>query len=303
VSRRLGLWAAAATGVQVGAGAVLSRAALTEIGPLTLAALRYLIGAAVLLPVVLALRPARLRRGDGWPVALLGTAQFGLLIAFLNFALTRIGAAEAALIFATSPVLTVLFAGALGRERLSLARFGGALLTLAGVALALGAHPGAAASAVDAAGAVAAFLAALTSAVTAIATRPYLQRNPTLSVGLPAMAAAALALGLAALPFEGLPAPPSTRLALLTMAVGLLSGAGYLIWLFALRHAEAGEATVLLGLSPITATLLGAAFLGEHPAPGLWLGTAVALAGVTLTVLPPGALRRRKRLAERPSRR
>jgi drug/metabolite transporter (DMT)-like permease len=187
-------------------------------------------------------------------------------------------------------VLTVLIGSALGRERLTARRLGGAALTFAGVAVALGARPVAG----DLWGAAAVLLAALLGAGSALATRPYLARNPTLGVGAVAMLAAALVLGALAVPVEGLPFWPAAPTAALIAAIGLASGAGYVLWLTALKFAEAGEATVLLGLAPIAAAVLGMVFLGETPGPSLWLGAVVALAGVTLTVLPA----RPKRLAQ-----
>jgi drug/metabolite transporter (DMT)-like permease len=55
--------------------------------------------------------------------------------------------------------------------------------------------------------------------------------------------------------------------------IGVGSGAGYYLWLWALGHASPTEVTVFLSLSPLTATVLGAAFLGEPI-------SAVTLAGV-----------------------
>ena len=61
----LALIAAAATGVQVGASTVASRFLVGEIAPLTLALLRYAIGAACLVPVTIWL--ARRHAGLGRP--------------------------------------------------------------------------------------------------------------------------------------------------------------------------------------------------------------------------------------------
>ena len=45
--------------------------------------------------------------------------------------------------------------------------------------------------------------------------------------------------------------------------IGLSSGVGYYLWLWALGHAPATQVTVFLALSPITAAGLGTLLLGE----------------------------------------
>ena len=129
--------AAAATGVQVGAAIVATRFVVDQASPASLALLRYVIGFCCLLPPALAAGGLRFERGDVVPVALLGMLQFGVVIALLNFGLQTVSSGRAALIFASFPLLTMLFAAALGRERLSLPKSTGVALTIAGVALAL----------------------------------------------------------------------------------------------------------------------------------------------------------------------
>src|SRR5690606_33057236 len=108
-------------------------------GPATLAMFRYAIGALCLLPVLYwQKQPMRFARADLLPIAGLGIVQFGLLIALLNYGLSFIPAARAALLFASFPLLTMLVAAMLGREKLTLPKTAGVLLTLLGVALALG---------------------------------------------------------------------------------------------------------------------------------------------------------------------
>jgi drug/metabolite transporter (DMT)-like permease len=94
-------WAAAAVGVPVAASVVATRFGVAELGPATLAALRYAIGLATLLPFVwhfAATTPSRPRIAmREWPrIALLGIGQFGLLIALLNIGLQTVPAARAA---------------------------------------------------------------------------------------------------------------------------------------------------------------------------------------------------------------
>ena len=61
--------------------------------------------------------------------------QFGVVILLLNYALQLISAGRAALLFATLPLLTLLFAAALGHERMTWPKTLGILLTIIGVGL------------------------------------------------------------------------------------------------------------------------------------------------------------------------
>ena len=126
---RLAILAAAATGVQVGAAITASRLAIGEIGPASLAFLRYAIGAACLAPVFFSPR-MRFARADILAIALLGIGQFGVLIALLNYGLKTVPSARAALIFASFPMMTLLFAAAIGQERLTLGKLSGRLVQL-----------------------------------------------------------------------------------------------------------------------------------------------------------------------------
>jgi drug/metabolite transporter (DMT)-like permease len=138
VSQRVGLAAAAFTGLQVGAAMVATRALGGEPGPATLALLRYAVALAVLAVPLMRMRWVPVPRSDLAPLVGLGILQFGLLIALLNWGLTRVPAGQGALLFATMPMMALGFAAALGREALSPAKIAGAVLTLAGVAVTLG---------------------------------------------------------------------------------------------------------------------------------------------------------------------
>src|SRR5262249_49456505 len=157
---------------------VATRFVVDQTGPASLALLRYAIGACCLIPAVLLTRSrVRIAPRDIAPIALLGITQFGILIALLNYGLRSVPAGPAALIFATLPLLTSLVAAALGRERLTTSKLAGVLLTIAGVALALGdktLQP----SLPDAAwlGELAVFASALSGAVCSVLYRPYLEK-------------------------------------------------------------------------------------------------------------------------------
>jgi len=272
--------AAAATGILVGSAMVATRFVIDQSTPLSLALLRYLIGFCVLLPPALLLARVKFRARDLLPIGLLGIAQFGILIVLLNYALELIPAARAALIFATLPLLTMVMAWALGLEPLSAAKTVGVMLTIVGVGLALGEkalQPGAATER-GWLGELAAFGSAVTGAACSVLYRPYVRRYPILSVSAIAMLAAIGFLSvLAAVEgfFEGLPRFTVGGW-LAVLFIGVNSGVGYFLWLWALSRGTPTRVTVFLALSPVTAAVLAVLFLGE----GVTLLTVAGLACV-----------------------
>ena len=209
-----------------------------------------------LLPFFASMARSRIARGHLLPILALGIGQFAVLVALLNAGLQSVPAAQGGVIFATFPLVTILLAAALGREQLTLLRGAGAVLSVLGVAICLGVSE----LQGSASGALLIFAAACVGAVCSVFYRPYLQRYPTLQIGTLAMIAAAISLAPAALtemPLADMAGLGTTGW-LLVLFIGLASGAGYLLWLTALKHTSAGEATVLMGLSPITAASVGA---------------------------------------------
>ena len=264
--RALATAAAAATGVQVGSAMVATRFVVDQTGPASLALLRYAIGVLVLLPAALLATRPRFAPRDLLPIAGLGIVQFGVLIALLNYGLRFIPSARAALIFATVPLLTMLLATALGHERLGLAKAAGVLLTLAGVAMALGekalARGGESSSWL---GEAAVFGAALSGATCSVLYRPYVRRYPIVPVSAFAMLASVAFLAMFAAGegfFAGWPRFTAGGWAAVVF-IGLGSGVGYFLWLWALGNAPATRVTVFLALSPFTAAVLGALLLAE----------------------------------------
>ena len=278
---------AAAVGVQVGAATVASRAVVGEVGPATLALLRYAIGACCLLPFFLAAPRVRFAGRDLAAVAALGIGQFGILVALLNVGLLTVTSARAVLLFASFPLMTMLLAAALGRERLTLAKSLGVGLSFAGVGLALLDKLAVEEAATGGWGGIAAVLAsALTGAVCSVLYRPYLQRYPTLPVSTIAMLASVAFLALLAVPEGALETVP--RLGAGAWAavafIGLSSGIAYFGWLWALGRLPPTQVTVFLSLSPITAALLGNLLLGEALSPLTLAGLAAVVAGLVVAL-------------------
>ena len=134
----LALTAAAATGVQVGAALVATRFVVHDIGPASLAFLRYAIAVLCLAPPLWMSARVRFAPRDLLAVMGLGVVQFGVLIVLLNLGLQSIASTRAALLFSTFPLMTMFIAASLGRERLSRMKVAGVVLTIGGVAAALG---------------------------------------------------------------------------------------------------------------------------------------------------------------------
>jgi drug/metabolite transporter (DMT)-like permease len=169
----------------------------------------------------------------------------------------------------------------------------GVLLSLAGVALSLlpklGAGP---AGGGGWWGELAIAASALTGALCSVLYRPYLQRYPTVPVSAFAMLSSVGVLAVLALA-EGWPslvAGLSVRAWAVVGFIGLSSGIGYFLWLYALKHESPTRVTVFLALNPVTAAVLGALLLDEAftawaaaalvlIALGLWLATRSVPAG------------------------
>jgi drug/metabolite transporter (DMT)-like permease len=231
---------------------------------------------------------ARLEMRDLAPIAFLGVAQFGILIVLLNVGLKFVPSARAALIFATFPILTMILGAALGRERLTLEKAGGVLLTVAGVAFVLWERTSQGPNSSHAwIGELSIFAAAVCGAICSVLYAPYVRKYPTPQVSALAMFAAVVFLGLLAAT-EGFFSSP-LRLAangwLAVLFIGISSGVGYSLWLWAFRHSTPTRVTVFLALSPITAAIVGTLFLAEPFTVRLAIGLVCVVCGLVLTNL------------------
>ena len=274
------------TGIQVGSAMVATRFVVDQTGPASLALLRYVIGFCCLLPALLvSARAPRFERRDMLPIALLGITQFGILIALLNYGLRFIPSARAALIFATLPLLTLLLAAGLGCERLTAAKLAGVLFTVIGVGFALGDKVAVSADASRAwIGELAVLASAASGAVCSVLYRPYLRKYPTLPMSAFAMLASVGFLAVLAATEGFFRAAPhfTTGGWLAVVFIGLSSGVGYCLWLWALNHASPTQVTMFLALSPVTAAVLGAALLAEPLSRTSALGVACVTCGLWL---------------------
>ncbi|MDP1837237.1 MAG: DMT family transporter [Reyranella sp.] len=284
------LWAAAGTGIQVGAAMVATRYVVDAAGPASLGFLRYLVGLLCLAPALLLAPWKHIAGRDLLPVALLGVGQFGLLIVLLNYSLLHIPAGRASLLFATFPLMTMLLSALLGREEMTRRKVAGSLLTFLGVAIALGGvalapDPPEGSSWL---GTLAALGAALCGAVCSVCYRPYVARYSSLHVTAFAMLAAVLMLGVLAACegfFASMPRFSLEEGAAIVF-IGVSSGVGFFLWVYALGHAPPTLVTMFLSLGPVTAALGGTLLLGEEMPLAALLGLAAVLGGLWLALRP-----------------
>jgi drug/metabolite transporter (DMT)-like permease len=280
-TQTLALLAAALVGVQVGAATVASRFALPETDPVSLAFMRYLIGALSLLPFILAAPWPKFRPRDLPAMAALGIVQFAILIWLLNVGLTYIPAGRAALVFSAFPLLTMLLGAALGREAMTARKTIGLVLTMLGVGLALG-DTVFGGTGQRLSGEALVFGAALCGAVCSVLYRPYLVRYPALPVAGFAMAASVLFLAVIGIARGGLtnPLAMSGRAQAAVVFIGLSSGIAYFVLLWAYARLLPTRVTMFQPLAPLTATALGVLVLGETLTWNFLAGLAAVALGI-----------------------
>lgn len=260
------LGAAAISAFIVGIALVATGSIALDVGPATIAFMRYLIGVLLLLPLALGGRWLKVQTRDYFPIALLGIFQFAILIVLLNISIIYIDVGLAVLIFATLPLLTMLIAVLLGREHFTFRKLVGIVVTIIGVSFAIGYTAISSELGPDGwIGVGAAFLSALTGAICSVFYKPYLLRYPTIQVSIMAMTASVLFLAGAAF-YEGHLHDLSkldVSIWLTFLFIGLCSGVGYFTWLYALTHTLPSNVTVFMGISPISAAVFGAIFIAQ----------------------------------------
>ena len=284
------LWAAAGTGIQVGAAMVATRYVVDAAGPSSLGFLRYLVGLLCLAPALLLAPWKHIAARDMLLIGLLGVGQFGLLIVLLNYSLLHLPVARASLLFATFPLMTMFLSACLGREEMTRHKMVGSLIAFMGVAITLGgaalAPDGRQGSTLF--GTLAALGAAFCGAVCSVFYRPYVARYSTLHVTAFAMLAAVAMLGgLAAEEGLFISVPRFTLGEGLAIAfIGVSSGVGFFSWVYALGNAPPTQVSMFLSLSPLTAVIGSAMLLGENPPLTALVGLVAVSGGLWVALRP-----------------
>lgn len=276
--------------------------AVRDMPVLTIVLLRVSMAAAALWVFVLATRRPVPGRADVWRAFLV----MGLLNNIIPFCLivwgqTQIPSGLASILNASTPLWTVLVASALlSDERASVRKLTGVVLGLGGVAVMMG---------IDVIGGEHALLpqlavlgASISYAFSAWWGRRFraMQVDPVVtSAGM--LSASALVLAVPVLALNGLPLGYAGASWAAVAALALLSSAlAYVIYFRILATAGATNISLVTFLVPVSAILLGWAFLDERLGAPQLLGMALIGCGLALI---DGRLLARKRVAGGPARR
>ncbi len=270
-------------------GTVVSKQAVAEVPPITLLAVQLAASVAFLL-VIARVRGERLpTRGDGRNLARLGLLNPGLAYALSLVGLVEISASVAVLLWALEPILILVLAALVLRERIGRAIVAGSVAAVVGLAMVVG-EPAAGGS-LSGIGLTIAGVAVC--AVYTVASRRWLPGASDSTLGV--VAGQQLhALGLAVVVVAVLATAGGRILPIALSPAGLAAALGsgllyyafaYLFYLAALRAIRASVAASSFYLIPVIGVGL-ASVAGERLEPIQWLGAGIVVGAVALiTVL------------------
>jgi drug/metabolite transporter (DMT)-like permease len=274
-----------------GGTVVLTRLIVEQTDSLSLAMIRYGLAALFLLGVMLiTTRIPRIERRDLMVLAIFGIIMFSGFPFFMTRALEDTTAARGALLFATIPLMTIAIGAIFRVETITWRKLFGIAIAIAGAAVALGEN-------VDTAAPNAlvgdAFMAAamLCAAIFNVFSPRYLVRYGNLPVVVYTMLIGSGFLLIVAL----LIGPPLTQalafdLTGWTIVIVLaIPGAALMnfLWGRALLLITPTQATITVGINPITALLLGAWLLSEPITWRVIAGVILLIFAIVLTNSEP----------------
>ncbi len=271
-----------------------AKVALAELGPFTVVFFRVSLAALALNVVASAVGQSLWRAGTPWrQLVVMGALNNALPFSLIFWGQTTITSGLASILNATTPLFTVLVAHTLTRdERMTVRKLFGVLAGLAGVAILIGPDLGGSIW-----GQIACLAAALSYAFAGVYGRRFqaLGVTPMQAAAGQVAASAMLILPIMLIvdrPWE-LAAAPSAGVWAALAGLALLSTAlAYVLYFRILAAAGATNLLLVTFLIPVTAILLGAAFLGERLELRQFAG--MALIGLGLAAIDGRILARRR---------
>jgi|SRR5262245_57081895 len=271
-----------------GTSYVVTRLALADVPPATLALLRVLIGGAILVPLSLRTR-VRLSAGEHARIVVMGVVGFAAAFALGHWGLARSTATNAALLIVTEPLGLILLGPLVLHERLRRAEAFGAALALTGALLVVvNGIPGLTHALLPRwRGDVLLVLSGFAYAAYSVLGRPILKHRPALPV-----TALSILWGVPGLvPLVAQEWLDGQRPALTGSAVAgalylgvVITALGYLVWNWALERVPAARAGIFVNLQPAVGAVLGVLLLGDSASGFTVAGGVLIVLGLLLTM-------------------
>jgi drug/metabolite transporter (DMT)-like permease len=270
-----------------GLGTVISKAALDEIAPVSLLAIQLASSLGILV-VLMRSRGIPLRAGGQTMLGRLGILNPGIAYALSLLGLVTITASLSVLLWALEPLLILLLAAVVLRERLTPRMIGLSVVAVVGMVIVVY-EPGVGTSQLIG---VALTLAGVACcAVYSVVTRRFIPGATETGQVVLAQQAHALVVALLLVVVVGLAGGGIVPTGV--TPVGLLSAVGsgalyyagaYWFYLDALRRVPASVAAASFYLIPIVGVAAGALALGERLEPSQWIGALMVLGAVLAIV-------------------
>jgi drug/metabolite transporter (DMT)-like permease len=298
------LWGASATlGKAAFSGILASRGEGLPLDPLILAQSRTTISFLILAPILLLTKRApgffRMPRRDVLLCALLGTLGLAASNFFYYFAISKTSVTAAIILQYIAPVWVLLYMVARGLQRATAQRILAVLLAVAGIALALGTLGFSAAPPflhfarlkVNAAGVIAAELAAMSFAFYNIVGQRLVARHDRWKVLLYALLAAALFWIVINPPWKIFAAHYSGAQWLFLLVFALSSMlVPFSLYFSGLQYLDPTRAIVTSCLEPVFAIIFATMYIHESLAAVQVIGVLVVLAATVLVQIPERAI-------------
>ncbi|HEY5994188.1 MAG TPA: DMT family transporter [Gallionellaceae bacterium] len=279
-----------ATALFWGANFVLAGTVLSDLPPLWAAAVRFLLGAALMLAIAMVRREALLGllRRHALVYLMLGTVGIAAFNLLFFYALQTTSANNGALIMAINPLLTTLLAAVFIGEKATLRHMLALPVALAGVAVVIShGEMSRLASLTFSHGDLLMLTATLSWAAYNVLTRRYMPQGSPIAHTSWIMVAGALVLLAAALGSDShihaLGAKAGAAMAMMVVGGTVLA---YLFWGVGIARLGAGRTAIFINLVPVFAMLTGT-FIGDVPTGAQLIGGLLVLGGVAISMLQP----------------
>jgi drug/metabolite transporter (DMT)-like permease len=269
---------------------VVTKAAAREIPPLTLAALRFLIAALVLIPIALRRGGlARLPKPVPWAaLTLMAISGIAIFAVTFTFALVHGSASQGALIYALVPACVALAAVLYLGEKVSRQRIAGIVLSMLGVVVVTMAGERTAEAPHPVFGALWMFGAVIAWSAYTVFAKRLAQADFVVTIAIVSTLGALMLLPLSAVELSVTPwSNPSTSAWAGVLFLGVAASAvAYIVYGFALRELDASLVGVYTNLDPIVGVVTAVLFLGEELYAGQIAGGLIAFVGMWLASKP-----------------